>query len=120
MRILVALLILILVVSNVVWGILYFMKLNEAPKTQIEFVTQRPQVKIVNFLSLFINKVLKSNKEISPEDKLMLEGRVRDLQDPEILDKWQKFIASSKEPEIQKSAVDLLEILVNKIYGIIK
>lgn len=72
-------------------------------------------MRVVNFLALFIQKVLKVDKEVSFEDRLTLENSVRGIDDPEILSKWEKFTQGSNESQIQQSVKDLLELLVNKI-----
>ena len=71
--------------------------------------------KVLNFTSLFINKVLESNKEIDFDTRLMLENAVRDLRDPEILAQWQKFVGSKTEATAQVEVKNLLGLLVEKI-----
>lgn len=71
--------------------------------------------KIINFLKLFITKVLKVEGEVDFETRLKLENAVREIQDKEILDQWIKFTESKTEDESQKNVKDLLEILVNKL-----
>jgi hypothetical protein len=71
--------------------------------------------RIVNFLKLFITKVLKAEGEVDFETRLKLENAVREIQDKEILDQWTKFTESKTEEEAQKNVKDLLEILVNKL-----
>lgn len=71
--------------------------------------------KILNFTKLFIDKVLKSNTEVSFEDRLKLENAVRDIGDDQILKQWQAFIECKTETQAQEEVKNLLEILVNKI-----
>jgi hypothetical protein len=71
--------------------------------------------KIINFLKLFITKVLKAEGEVDFETRLKLENAVREIQDKEILDQWTKFTESKTEDEAQKNVKDLLEILINKL-----
>jgi hypothetical protein len=71
--------------------------------------------RIINFLKLFITKVLKAEGEVDFETRLKLENAVREIQDKEILDQWIKFTESKTEEEAQKNVKDLLEILVNKL-----
>lgn len=70
--------------------------------------------KAIEFLHLFITKVLKAEKEIDFETKLELENRIRELQDREILDLWNKFINSKTEIEAQTNVKDLMEALTKK------
>lgn len=71
--------------------------------------------KIIYFLDLFIAKVLKSETEVSFDDRLLLENTVRDLDDPEVLAQWERFTGSSSEEQVQKEVKNLLELLVKKI-----
>jgi hypothetical protein len=71
--------------------------------------------RIINFLKLFITKVLKAEGEVDFETRLKLENAVREIQDKEILDQWTKFTESKTEEEAQRNVKDLLEILVNKL-----
>lgn len=68
----------------------------------------------LEFLSLFIKKVLKAEKEVDFDTRLMLENKVRELNDKEILESWNKFVNSKSENEAQKNVKDLLDILVDK------
>jgi len=89
---------------------------KEAQKIQQELARQKTNAKVVNFLNLFIQKVLKTDKEISFEDRLKLENAIRDINDPEILQKWEEFTGGTNEAQIQDGVKNLLEILVKKMY----
>lgn len=106
----------LLVAGNVFFAVQYFVQAKEAQKIQQEVVKQKTNVKVVNFLNLFVQKVLKTDKEISFEDRLKLENAVRDINDPEIMAKWEQFTGGTNEAEIQLGVKNLLEVLVNKIY----
>lgn len=71
--------------------------------------------KIVNFLKLFIDKVLKADKEIDFETRLQLENGVRDLEDKQVLVAWQQFTASKTEQEAQQQVNNLLTLLIDKL-----
>lgn len=71
--------------------------------------------KIVTFASLFIEKVLKANGEISFEDRLMIENAVRDAKDQEIFDQWQKFVGAQTLADGKGHLYDLLLMIVNKL-----
>ncbi|MEI8175216.1 MAG: hypothetical protein WCG28_04675 [bacterium] len=71
--------------------------------------------KVISFASMFINKVLKSEKEVDFETRLSLENAVRDLKDEEVMSEWQNFTASKTEIEAQNSVKKLLGILISKI-----
>jgi len=71
--------------------------------------------KIAIFNTLFIQKVLKSQGEVSLEDRLKLENAVYDIGDSQIVDEWHSFLASQTEQEAQIGVLDLLTMLSNKI-----
>jgi len=76
---------------------------------------QLTNLKVADFLELFITKVLKNNKEIIFEERLQLENAVLDLKDADILNQWHKFTESKNEAEAQEATLDLLELLAKKI-----
>jgi hypothetical protein len=72
-------------------------------------------VKVINFSTLFIEKVLKAKTEVAFEDRLKLENAVRDLDDPAILGLWEKFTESGDQDQAQEAVKNLLDSLVKKI-----
>lgn len=70
--------------------------------------------KIIAFEKIFIEKVLKADKEIDFETRLQLENAVRDLHDNDILAQWQDFVDSKNEEEAQNNVKNLLALLVEK------
>src|SRR5207244_3753998 len=107
--------VIVLIVGVIFLGIGNYLAAKKNQQLQRQLSTQKTNGKIVSFLILFTDKVLKSNQEVSFDDRLRLENAVRDLNDPDILAKWQKFTQSQDQSEVQKSVVDLLETLVKKI-----
>jgi|SRR3989344_5187931 len=105
----------ILVVAVVAGGFWCVSLKVENIKLQQELAQQQTNAKVVNFLNLFIQKVLKSDTEVSFESRLGLETAIRDINDPELLAKWEAFTGGTNEDEIQKGVKDLLEALVKKI-----
>lgn len=87
-------------------------QLNEANKV---IKAQQINEKIVVFTQLFIDKVLSGQTEVSFEDRLQLENNVRDLNDQEIFNQWQKFVKSGIEQEGQQNLTKLLKLLITKI-----
>ncbi|MEK7624554.1 MAG: hypothetical protein AAB404_02465 [Patescibacteria group bacterium] len=77
--------------------------------------TQQINEKNLSFAKLFIDQVLKAEKEIDFETRLKLENAVRNIGDDEILIQWQKFIESKTEAEAQTGVKNLLDLLVDKI-----
>jgi len=109
------LIILILLFGGVFFGVKYFSQLNEIEGLQKELAVRQTNERVVNFLAVFIQKVLRAEKEVSFEDRLKLENTIRDINDPEILSEWEKFTGSTNEFQIQEGVKDLLEVLVKKI-----
>jgi hypothetical protein len=88
---------------------------SDLPEKNAVIFPNTKNEKIINFLKLFITKVLKAEGEVDFETRLKLENAVREIQDKEILDQWTKFTESKTEEEAQKNVKDLLEILINKL-----
>ena len=87
--------------------------MNKHRKSSLE--TQITNGKVLEFAKMFIDKVLKADKEVDFETRLKLETAVRNLSDEEILVQWQKFTEAKTEIQAQAGVKTLLEILVNKI-----
>ena len=87
----------------------------EIHKLKKELSAQQTNVKIVGFLDTFIKKVLQAQGEVSFEDRLKLETAIRDLNDKEVLDSWEKFTQAQTTEQVQQTCKDLLELLVTKI-----
>ncbi len=107
--------ILLLMIGNVFFGFKYLTVQKELKLIQANLKKQEINQKILNFISLFIKKVLKAKGEVDFETRLKLENAVREIRDKEILEKWQNFTNSQTEEEAQENVKDLLEILVDKI-----
>ena len=105
----------ILVAGNAFFGASYFFAYKKAQTIAQQLKNQQNDAKIVNFTGLFIEKVLKAEKEVSFEDRLRLENAVRDLNDGEVLVQWEKFVDSKTEIEAQNAVKNLLSLLVSKI-----
>lgn len=110
-----ALFILVLLAGNIFFGFGYFIMQKKVIKLQNEVRILQFNLKIVNFLKMFISIVLENKNEVSFDDRLKLENAVRDLQDKTILSQWDKFIGSHTESQAQQEVTNLIKILVNKI-----
>ena len=108
-------LIIVLIIGNIFFISEYLNLKKDLQKEQSSVESQNLNIKILNFTQLFIEKVLKSDTEVDFETRLKLENSVRELDDSEILSKWQDFIDSQTEGEAQESVKNLLEILIGKI-----
>ena len=115
-KIILTIIILILTTVSIFSGFNYFLARKKLQIVEQQLKVQQNNIEVVNFTKLFIDKVLKAEKEVSFEDRLKLENSVRDLDDDEILALWTKFTASKTEAEAQNAVKNLLELLVKKFY----
>lgn len=113
--ILIIIIISLLIGSNVYLGWQYFNLQEKLRQTQARLETQIINTQVLDFTKLFINKVLKAEEEVDFETRLQLENAVRNLADEEILNQWNRFVASKTEEEAQIEVKNLLEILIEKI-----
>jgi len=108
-------LLVIFIIATVVLGWQFLVLRQENARLRQSQMTVQFDAKILSFEKIFIEKVLKADKEIDFETRLQLENAVRDLNDNEILSAWQAFTHSPDEIEAQKNVKELLSILVNKV-----
>jgi len=109
--------ILIVVMSvGVVFSIFgYYDASTKLSSVESQLAVQKNDERTLQFLSMFVKKVIKADKEISFENRLILENSVRSMGDKDVLAQWKKFVDSKDETEAQKNTKDLLELLVDKI-----
>ena len=111
-------LITILIISlaaNIFLGIGYYQSTQRLQAVAKELRSQEVNKKALDFLKMFVDKVLKSEGEVNFEDRLMLENAVRQLDDAGIIAQWKKFTESQSEIQAQVEVRNLLELLVNAI-----
>lgn len=70
--------------------------------------------KTLIFAEMFIKKVLMAEQDINFDTRLELETAVRNLNDNEVLDQWQKFTKSSDKDAASSEVKNLLDMLVKK------
>lgn len=105
----------VLLVSNVFLAFNYFYIYRQSQAVSSAQNKSSLNQKVINFASMFIQKVLQADKEVDFETRLSLENAVRDLKDEEIMAEWQTFTASKTEADAQNSVKRLLGILISKI-----
>ncbi|MCX6719810.1 MAG: hypothetical protein NTV36_01750 [Candidatus Staskawiczbacteria bacterium] len=66
-------------------------------------------------LKLLVEKILLGQGQVSFDDRLKLENAVREINDPEIFGKWQKFTNSTSDSETQQNVGVLFLAIINKI-----
>lgn len=69
----------------------------------------------LSFMKLFIEKVLEAKTDISLDDRVDLENKVRELKDPEISATWKAFGTAKTESDAQEAVKKLLKLLTDKI-----
>jgi hypothetical protein len=77
--------------------------------------TQQANGKKVAFIKLFIEKILKAQKELDMGTVIELENAAKATGDKEIVAQWQKFLAVKTIGGAQQEIQDLLEQVINKI-----
>ncbi|MDD2758651.1 MAG: hypothetical protein PHD72_04810 [Patescibacteria group bacterium] len=107
-------LVIFLLAGNIILGWGYFVAQKQNRALQSQILTQKQQGKSLLFLQTFIQKVIRSEGEVSFETRLKLENEVRDLGDDKILAQWQAFVNSQTEAEAQKNVKALLGLLTDK------
>ncbi len=73
------------------------------------------QVETLDFLRLFVEKVIQAPGEVSFDDRLKLENKIRELENPEYLAQWQAFVGSESVGDAEKNLKLLLGMLVQGI-----
>jgi hypothetical protein len=89
----------------------YKIDLNNAKQIKVQQVNE----KAMFLAKLFVEKVLQGEAEVNFEDRLKLENAVRDLNDQEIFDQWQKIVNSQSAQETQQNVGTFLNLLLTKI-----
>ena len=105
----------VLLAGSIFLGISNLQMRHKLQTSQLEKINYSSNQKILEFTESFIEKVLKNENEVDFETRLKLENMVRELDDRQILDNWNRFTASQTEDEAQTQVKNLLELLINKI-----
>jgi hypothetical protein len=108
-------LIIVLIVSilvNVLLGISYFQ--NQNTKNSVDQVSITEKARITEFTKFVINKVVATGGKMNFEDRAKIQEDLIALNDQQISEKWDKFVASQSAEEAQASVVDLLITLTEK------
>lgn len=112
LKVLIIILFTSLVISNVFFAVKYFVVIKE-----MDAVEQKQQINsdVLSFTKLFVDKVLRGNKEVSFEDRLQLENSIRALKDKEAFACWEKFTKATDQTEVQSNFYELFSLLLGKI-----
>jgi hypothetical protein len=108
------LLILLLIATNVFTILSLIKSQKELKEMQSQLAETQDKNPILDFNKLFIEKVLKATDEVDFETRLDLENQVRNLNDSEVLEQWNKFVNAENQDVAQTEVKNLLEMLANK------
>lgn len=103
-----------MVVANIYFVTQFVLLKLELQDTQKLIKVQETNEKVLFFSHLFVDKVLSASGEVNFEDRLKLENAVRDINDQNILSRWQKFTNSKTDTEAQREAGQLFSALLDK------
>ena len=105
----------LLIAGNIYLGVQLFLCKTELNRANESLYTKQINEKTLVFAKLFVDKVLKGGSEVDFEDRLSLENSVREINDQEIFDQWQKFVKSGNDSQAQQEVAKLFTMLLNKI-----
>lgn len=82
---------------------------------QAQLQGQKDNEKTLALAKLFVEKVLQGQDEVSFDDRLKLENAVRDLNNQQIFNQWQKIVKSKSDSETQQNVGIFLDMLINNL-----
>jgi hypothetical protein len=100
------------ILLNVALGFFCFKIISNLEENQ---KAEKTNHDILFFANMFVEKVLMADSDVDFDTRLELETSVRNLNDKEIFDQWQKFTKSQTDPEAQEEVSNLFLLLFNKI-----
>ena len=109
--------ILLLISSNVFFAFKYMQAQEESTQLKTDLTETDTKLPIIAFNQLFVDKVLRAEGEVSFDTRLELENQVRDLNDTEMLEQWNKFVNATDEAEAQSEVKNLLSLLAQRMKG---
>jgi hypothetical protein len=105
----------LLIIGNVFFAMRYLSVAAALSQTQATADKAETNGRVLDFTSMFIDKVLMASGQVDFDTRLSLETAVRNLKDDAVLTQWQKFTASKTEADAQENVKKLLQMLVAKI-----
>lgn len=106
--------IIILLATNLFLSVKYFNTNKELKETKSITVFQE-RTKFTEFNKVFISEVLQAKSEVNYDTRLKLDEIVKDINDKELTEQWQKFTNSKTEKEAQDETVKLLGLVAEKM-----
>lgn len=113
-RIILIIFLVALLAGNVFFATRYFVFQDEVNRLYDDLAVKNKSQKALHFASFFVKAVLKAEGEVDFETRLKLEGAVRDLDDPAILQKWKQFVDAGDDFIAQSAVKDLLDMLLDE------
>jgi len=107
--------IIILLATNLFLGVKYLNTNKELKETKTITVSQTEKTKFTEFNRTFINEVLQAKTEVNYDTRLKLDKMVKDLNDQDLTNQWQKFTTSQTEQEAQDETVKLLGLVAERM-----
>jgi hypothetical protein len=109
------LIILLLITSNVFFAYKYMQAKKESDQLKTTVSLMNAKLPFIEFDQLFVDKILRSEGEVSFETRLDLENKVRNLNDAPLLTQWNKFVNAKDEVEAQTEVKKLLSLLAQRM-----
>ena len=111
-KIIITLIILILLAGTVFFAVRYY-----SAEAQLQNVLSKSNANknVLTFDKLFVTKVLAIQGQVSYQDTLELENAVDNTKDPDLINGWHTFLASTTEQDAQTSVLNLLSLFPDKI-----
>jgi hypothetical protein len=111
-----AIVLFLLVASNIVWALEYISQRSELIRTKGELSTVVQNKKILAFQKLFVEKVLNADGVVDFNTRVTLQNAVADINDESITRTWNGFLSAKTEAEGQNRVKQLLSLLASKAY----
>lgn len=105
----------LLILGNIFFAVMYVSRQVKLRNLEQTVASQQINEKVLEFSQLFFDKVLQGSKEVSFDDRLLLENAVRVLNDKEIFSAWEKFTKAKDQAEVQKDFYNLFQLLLKKL-----
>lgn len=113
-KIIYSFLVVVLLGGNVLFGIAYAKTKRQSEVDSSLLNKAQTANQNLEFMKVFIEKVLQTDKEVDFETRLDLENKVRSLNNEEILQQWNLFTKSSTEVQAQIEVKKLLLLLISE------
>jgi hypothetical protein len=112
-KVLYSLLVLVLIAGNVYFALSCASARQVAKQAEVLTAREKINTQTLDFMKVFIEKVVQTDKEVDFETRLDLENRVRKLNNQQVLDQWNNFTKSATEAQAQVEVKKLLLLLID-------